>query len=220
MTSEKLMEIYKRLYEYFGPQNWWPGESQFEIIVGAILTQNTNWKNVEKAIANLRAAGCLCPEKLNELSEGRLAEMIRPAGYFNIKARRLKNFMKWLFDNYDGKLSNIEGVSNDRLREELLSIKGVGPETADSIMLYAFERDVFVVDAYTARVMVRHHLIEPETDYEGLRGLFESNLEHNAGFFNEYHALLVRVGKEFCRPTARCEGCPLEELPHTLEFEF
>jgi len=220
MTSDTLKQIYQLLFECFGPQHWWPGQSQFEIIVGAILTQNTNWGNVEKAIANLKDDGNLSPQKILDLDTEQLAQLIRPAGYYNIKAKRLKNFIHWFFDNYQGKLSKMENVSTAQLREELLSVSGIGAETADSILLYALERGVFVVDAYTARVAVRHQLIEPEADYDGLQYLFSSNLEEDVQFFNEYHALLVRVGKEFCRPKARCENCPLNELPHTIEGEF
>ena len=220
MTGETLTEIYQLLFERFGPQHWWPGETRFEIITGAILTQNTNWANVEKAIANLKAADLLTEEKLYNIDISQLAELIRPAGYYNIKAKRLKNFINWLFENYDGGLANLEGANTEQLRGELLSIKGIGRETADSILLYAFERPVFVVDAYTARVAFRHGLIEPEADYEQLRELFESNLPQDTKLFNEYHALLVKAGKEFCRPKARCDNCPLEKLPHTLDTEY
>ena len=220
MTSETLTEIYELLYEAFGPQHWWPGETPFEVITGAILTQNTSWTNVEKAIANLKSAGRLSPEALHRIELSGLAELIRPAGYYNIKAKRLKNFMEWLFDSYGGNLANLELIATGRLREELLSIKGVGRETADSILLYALGRPVFVVDAYTARIAVRHGLIEQDADYEQLRELFESNLPQDTRLFNEYHALLVQTGKEFCRPKARCPGCPLEKLPHTIENEY
>jgi len=220
MITEQLTEIYRLLFARFGPQHWWPGETKFEIIIGAILTQNTNWANVEKAIRNLKSAGCLAPMKLYHLEFSQLAELIRPAGYYNIKARRLKNFMDWLFEKDGGEMANLESLETDTLRAELLAIKGIGPETADSILLYALVRPVFVVDAYTARVAVRHKLIEPGADYEQLRELFQSNLLQNVQLFNEYHALLVKVGKEFCRPTARCAGCPLEKLPHTLEPEY
>jgi endonuclease-3 related protein len=220
MTAKQLDEIYQLLFERFGRQHWWPGETQFEIITGAILTQNTNWANVEKAIANLKSAGCLTPHKLQGLDHRELALLIRPAGYYNIKAKRLKNFMNWLFDNHAGKLSNLEGVETNQIRTELLSIKGIGCETADSILLYALDRPVFVVDAYTARITVRHRLIEPGADYEQLRELFQSNLPEDVRLFNEYHALLVRVGKEFCKPQPRCAGCPLEKLPHTVNIEY
>lgn len=216
MSSAKLIEIYELLYERYGRQYWWPGQGRFEIIVGAILTQNTNWQNVEKAIANLKSAGCLNPQSLYEIPVEALAELIRPAGYYNIKAGRLKNFLNWLFDNYAGSLNALENMTIDSLRAELLRIKGIGAETADSIILYALEKPVFVVDAYTCRVLGRHALIEDGADYEQVREFFESNLVSDVAFFNEYHALLVRVGKEHCRPRARCEGCPLNSLAHDL----
>jgi len=219
MTGEQLTEIYQLLYERFGPQHWWPGETQFEIIVGAILTQNTSWANVEKAIANLKSADRLTPEALRALDHAQLAELIRPAGYFNVKAKRLMSFLNWLFENYGGRLQDLESVNAHRLRAELLSVKGIGPETADSILLYAFDRPIFVVDAYTARVAVRHHLIEPDASYEQLQDLFQSNLPQDVRLFNEYHALLVRVGKEFCKPTPKCPACPLQRLPHTIDTE-
>jgi endonuclease-3 related protein len=219
MTSETLTEMYERLYNAFGPQHWWPGETPFEVVVGAILTQNTSWINVDKAVANLKAASCLTPEGLHRIETSELAELIRPAGYYNLKAKRLKSFVDWLFDHYGGQLSNLESVATDRLRSELLAIKGVGRETADSMLLYALGRPVFVVDTYTARIMIRHGLIEPEADYEQLRELFESNLPADPQLYNEYHALLVRTGKDFCKPKARCPGCPLEKHPHTLDVE-
>ena len=228
MTRETLTEIYQLLFDAFGPQHWWPGETPFEVMTGAILTQNTSWINVEKAINNLKNANCLTPERLHTLDQQKLAELIRPAGYFNIKAKRLKNFINWLFENYDGQLENLKSINTNRLREELLRIKGVGYETADSILLYALDRPVFVVDAYTARIAIRHRLIAPEADYEQLRDLFESNLPKSrkgclsadVQLYNEYHALLVRLGKYFCKPKAKCSGCPLEKLPHTLDVEY
>jgi endonuclease-3 related protein len=216
-ATEHLTEMYELLLERFGPQHWWPGETQFEIIIGAILTQNTSWANVEKAIANLKSANVLSAQALYKMNHDELAVLIKPAGYFNIKTKRLKSFLTWLFDEYNGLLENLEQISTARLREELLNIKGIGPETADSILLYAFDRPVFVVDAYTARVMTRHALVETGCDYEQLQQLFQSNLAQDIKMFNEYHALLVRVGKEFCRPKARCSGCPLENLPHSIE---
>jgi endonuclease-3 related protein len=214
MIREELLEIYKLLFDSFGPQHWWPGKTRFEIIIGAILTQNTNWGNVKKAIANLKAAKRMTPEALHKLKQEQLAELIRPAGYFNIKAHRVKSFLDWLFESYDGKLKHLEQINTSQLREELLAVKGIGPETADSILLYAFERPVFVIDAYTARVMCRHYFIELGADYSQLQDLFQSNLPQDVKLFNEYHALLVRVGKDFCKPTAKCPACPLERLPH------
>jgi len=202
--------------EAFGPQHWWPGQTRFEVIVGAILTQNTNWANVEKAIANLRARGLLEPGAMHSLERSELARLIRPAGYYNIKARRLCAFLDWLFDRYTGDLDALSGVPTDSLRQQLLSITGIGPETADSILLYALDRPVFVVDAYTARIASRHGLIEPPFDYHQLQDLFHSHLRPDVRLFNEYHALLVRLGKEYCRPRPSCKGCPLEALPHQL----
>jgi endonuclease-3 related protein len=219
MTGDKLTEIYELLYENFGPQHWWPGQSTLEIIVGAVLTQNTNWGNVEKAINNLKAAKSLSVESLHSMDVLKLAQLIRPAGYYNLKAKRLKNFINRLVEDFNGEMRALRRLDTESLRERLLSIKGIGPETADSILLYAFEKPVFVVDAYTARVAVRHGLIEPSVDYESLRELFQSNLPQEIQLFNEYHALLVRVGKEFCRPRAKCTGCPLEKLPHDTQAE-
>ena len=218
-TQQQLLDIYKILFETFGPQHWWPGETRFEIIIGAILTQNTNWTNVEKAIANIRAADRLAPEKLHALEPEELETLIRPAGYFRVKAKRLRNFLQWLFDEYQGQLDILDDIPTRRLREELLSISGVGPETADSILLYALNRPVFVVDTYTARVTVRHGLIEPEIGYDDLQYLFESNLEPDVQFFNEFHALLVCIGKDFCKPKPKCAACPLNPLPHRIEHE-
>jgi len=216
MIADQLIEIYDLLYACFGPQGWWPGQTPLEIAVGAILTQNTSWTNVEKAIGNLKQARCLTAEALYELDRAHLAELIRPAGYYNLKAKRLKNFVTWLFDTFAGDLTAAAKTNTETLREQLLSIKGIGLETADSILLYAFEKQVFVVDAYTGRIAGRHGLIEPGADYETLRNLFEYSLPHDKALYNEYHALLVKCGKDYCRPKARCSGCPLEQLPHEI----
>ena len=217
VTGQKLEQIFNLLFERFAPQQWWPGETKDEIIAGAILTQNTNWQNVEKALKNLKDANLMSLEKLYNLDQQALAELIRPAGYYNIKAKRLKSFLKWLFEEHNGSLAEIETINTNSLREELLGINGIGRETADSILLYAFGRAVFVIDAYTYRIAVRHQLIEPECDYEQMRSLFEDNLRDDVKLFNEFHALIVRTGKEFCRPKARCENCPLVKLPHRIE---
>ena len=217
MSSERLMEIYNLLYDRYGRQQWWPGETPLEIAVGAILTQNTNWGNVEKAICNLKKADSLCAEKLHEMDTDVLAELIRPAGYYNIKAARLKNFINWLFDNFQGQIENLIHINIYDLREQLLSVKGIGRETADSILLYALDKSVFVVDTYTCRVLTRHGLIEANADYEQIRDFFESSLPGESELFNEYHALLVCVGKEHCKPKAKCSGCPLEGLPHETD---
>jgi endonuclease-3 related protein len=214
MSAGQLNDIYNLLLKRFGPQHWWPGDTPFEVIIGAILTQNTNWTNVEKAIANLKKAKVLTPEKLHAIDTAKLAELIRPAGYYNIKAARLKNFLNWFFENYAGNLKNLDVVPADRLREQLLSIKGIGLETADSILLYALDQPVFVVDAYTARIAGRHHLIDAGAGYDEIKELFESRLPSDVKLFNEYHALFVRLGKEFCKPTPNCVTCPLNHHPH------
>ena len=214
MSGSVLLDIYDRLLKRFGPQHWWPGQTTFEIIIGAILTQNTNWTNVEKAIARLKKARVLNPAALFKTDAAELAELIRPAGYYNIKAARIKHFLDWLYKNHQGQLDRLNNLPADTLRQQLLSVKGIGPETADSICLYAFEKPVFVVDAYTARILARHRLIAPDDGYEQIRLAFESSLPRDVQMYNEYHALLVRLGKEFCRPNPRCSGCPLEDLPH------
>ncbi|MEN6574741.1 MAG: endonuclease III domain-containing protein [Phycisphaerales bacterium] len=219
-TREQLLDIYRLLLDFFGPQHWWPGETPFEIALGAILTQNTSWSNVERAIANLKAARRLDACKLHALDMEQLETLIRPAGYFRVKAKRLRNFTTWLCDRYDGAMQNLEPIATNRLREELLAISGIGPETADSILLYALNRPIFVVDTYTARVMARHGLISPEgLDYHQLQDLFTSNLEPDAALFNEFHALLVMTGKDYCKPRPKCEPCPLAPLPHRIDID-
>jgi endonuclease-3 related protein len=218
--GEPLIDIYHRLYRHFGPQHWWPGQSPLEVMIGAVLTQNTNWKNVEKAIANLKQAGLIDVQRLYRISPEDLAQYIRPAGYFNIKAGRLKALIAWLWERYDGNLEALREKSTGSLREELLSVRGIGPETADSILLYALDKPVFVVDAYTARILGRHRLITPPADYSEIQSLFENALPREVPLYNEYHALLVCCGKEFCKPKAQCRGCPLEPLPHDIEEFF
>ncbi|MEK6599926.1 MAG: endonuclease III domain-containing protein [Deltaproteobacteria bacterium] len=208
--SNTLKKIYKKLFTVFGHQRWWPGDTQFEIIVGAILTQNTAWTNVEKAIHNLKAARVLQPRKMHGLSEKELAKLIRPAGYFNIKANRLKHFLNYLFDNYGGRLDRMFRKRTDALRRGLLSVNGIGPETADSILLYAGSHPVFVVDAYTKRILSRHMIIKEDAGYDEIQRLFMQNLPHNVNMFNEYHALFVNIGKGFCRNRKPiCSRCPL-----------
>ena len=210
--SPPLVEVYERLLARFGPQAWWPGQTPFEIMVGAVLVQNTNWRNVERAIENLREEGLLTPAALCQASAGALEELIRPAGYFRVKTKRLHNLLAWLYERYDGSLELMFQSSIDTLREELLAVSGIGPETADSILLYAGGLPVFVVDAYAHRVLARHGWIEAEADYYRIQELFVAGLPTDVAMFNEYHALLVRVGKEHCKPTPVCEGCPLCEL--------
>jgi endonuclease III related protein len=215
-TSCELTRFYEALYEAYGPQHWWPGETATEIAIGAILVQNTNWQNVEKAIARLRDAELLSWTALYKVPMAELAELIRPAGYYQVKARRLKNLVIWLCEEHGGDLENLRNLSLPELRGQLLAINGVGPETADSILLYALERPTFVVDTYTARVAFRHRLIDGETDYYQLKAVFEDNLPEDVHLLNEYHALLVAVGKRHCRPRAQCAGCPLERFEHEV----
>jgi len=218
-TAETLKAFYDATYAAYGPQHWWPARTRTEVIVGAILTQNTAWRNVERAIGNLRDADALDWRKLDELPIEQLAELIRPSGTFNVKARRLKAFVDWFVDRFDGDLDAMFATDVYSLREELLSVSGIGRETADAILLYAGELPVFVVDAYTARILYRHNLIDDSADYEEIHDLFESHLPDDVPMFNEYHALLVQVGKKHCKPRAKCEGCPLEPFEHEVETE-
>jgi endonuclease-3 related protein len=210
--SEKLNEIYQLLLKAYGPQKWWPAESPLEVMVGAVLTQNTNWQGVEKAIANLKRLNLLNPHKLELLPTEELSRLIKPAGYFNLKARRLKNLIGMVVETYGGDLDAMGQTETEQLRQELLQVNGVGPETADSILLYAFHNPIFVVDTYTYRVTSRHAFIEEEVNYQALQDFFMQHLPRDVDMFNEYHALLVRVGKLHCRRRARCEGCPLVPL--------
>jgi endonuclease-3 related protein len=207
-----LNAFYKTLYAYFGPQHWWPAESRFEVIIGAILTQNTSWSNVEKAIDNLKKNKLLKLPRLYKLPHKKLASLIRPAGYYNIKAKRLKEFLKFAYDSYRGNLKKMSSQGMYKLRKQLLSVNGIGPETADSILLYALDKPVFVVDAYTKRILSRHHIIKDDSSYEKVQNLFMQNLKNKVILFNEYHALLVRLGKDFCRKNKpRCQDCPLND---------
>lgn len=214
LSSKKQRDVlkgfYNALFSSFGSQHWWPGRTKFEVVVGAILTQNTNWKNVEKAIKNLKAERLLNPRSMHDLSVSELAELIRPAGYFNVKAKRLKHFLNHLFDNYGGSLPALFKRRTDVLREELLNINGIGPETADSILLYAANRPVFVIDAYTKRILLRHSITKKDAGYHEMQRLFMENLAHDAPIFNEYHALIVKTGKDFCKTKEPfCSKCPL-----------
>ncbi len=213
MNRDLLMEIYHRLYSAFGPQHWWPGDGPVEVMVGAVLTQNTNWANVEKAINNLKQAGCLDLASLNRISVDELAVLIRPSGYYNVKARRLKALVEFICREFSCRVEDMEKVETYKLRERLLGISGLGPETVDSILLYALGRPIFVVDAYTKRIFSRHGLCFEDVDYQELQCQIMASLDPDVGLFNEYHALLVRLGKEYCRKTnPNCLGCPLNGL--------
>lgn len=210
-----VREVYEELYHAWGTQHWWPGRTRFEVVVGAILTQNTAWTNVEQAIRRLRAAKALTPAALHRVPLAQLAEWIRPAGYFNVKARRLRAFTTCLFEEYGGNLNRLFALDTERLRAVLLVVNGIGPETADSILLYAAERPVFVIDAYTRRVLARHGWLGAEASYDEAARWFTDALPQDAALFNEYHALFVQLGKTHCRPTPRCGECPLRHrLPH------
>lgn len=216
-NRRRIREFYDALLATYGPQGWWPGESPTEIVIGAILTQNTNWKNVEKAIERLRAARMIDWAALRDVPLADLAELIRPSGYFNIKAKRLKSFTEWLWARYNGDLNELRGVALETLRTELLDVNGIGPETADSILLYALGMQTFVIDAYTRRVAIRHGLATEEWGYEKLKALFEEYSPRDMAVYNEYHALIVAVGKRHCGPTAKCDGCPLERFDHVAK---
>lgn len=217
--KKRLRWIYRRLFRYFGQQHWWPADSDFEVAVGAILTQNTSWSNVEKAIQNLKKARCLSLKKMLNMSDGALAKLIRPAGYYNIKAKRLKNFLKFLKDKYKGSIGNMRRMGILDARSQLLSVNGIGEETADSILLYALGKPIFVVDAYTKRIAVRHGFVNEGADYKTLQHLFMDNLPNREDLFNEYHALIVRLGKEFCKKNNKnCILCPINEKNRSCQF--
>ena len=207
MNHRELLGIYRKLYACYGPQYWWPGGSPFEIMLGAVLTQNTAWSNVEKAIENLKTAGLLDLLSLLRTPEAELAQYIRPAGYFNVKARRLLSLCRFLAEHED-----LTSLHDHELRERLLAVHGIGPETADDILLYAFARPVFVIDAYTRRLFSRLGLVEPDTGYETLRRDVEQTLGPDAPLYNEYHALIVRHAKEICRSRPICDRCCLNSL--------
>lgn len=211
--SGELMRYYEVMSEALGPMRWWPAQTPFEVIVGAILTQSTAWANVERAIGNLRSAGLLTPSAILRVRTRRLAELVRPSGYFRQKAKKLKAFVRFLHNTYGGSLKRMFQTPTSQLRDELLAVHGIGPETADSILLYAGNHPVFVVDAYTHRILGRHGITNGKPEYEPVRALFESSLPRRWELFNEFHALIVNIGKNWCRKTSpRCEECPLRPL--------
>ncbi|MBI4466778.1 MAG: endonuclease III domain-containing protein [Acidobacteria bacterium] len=205
-----MLRYYRRLRRHFGHQNWWPGRTRFEVILGALLTQNTSWANVEKALANLRQARALSPEKLTSLPAGRLARLLRPSGYFRQKTRAVQGFLRHLNNGYQGSLARLLRRPTAELRAELLALSGIGEETADSILLYAAGRPVFVIDAYTRRVLARHGLASAQARYDELQSFFERHLPADPALYNDFHAQLVAVGKTFChRERPDCAACPL-----------
>ena len=210
VPGHELEHYFEALHSVLGPQHWWPARTRFEVILGAILTQNTAWVNVERAIANLRRERLLTPRAIERAPAPRLARLIRSSGYFRQKTKKLKAFVRFLRVEFGGSLARMFRTPTAQLRARLLAVHGVGPETADSILLYAGEHPVFVVDAYTRRILSRHGLASEKAGYEVIREFFESRLPRDSALFSEYHALLVQVGKNWCRPSApRCETCPL-----------
>ena len=219
--ADKLLQIFEKLLGCYGQQHWWPAETPFEVMVGAILTQNTSWQGVEKAINNLKRSHMLSPEAIISAQREDLAQQLKPSGYFNIKAQRLSNYCHWYIEQ--GGLKGLEVQATDVLRCGLLSVNGIGPETADDILLYAFERPVFVIDSYTRRLFSRLGEIEGDEDYEMLRGWFETHLsdgrceDSQVALFNEYHGLIVSHAKRHCRKRAACSGCPVANLCRSVD---
>jgi endonuclease-3 related protein len=208
--TNKLLSLHNVLLKFYGPLHWWPGETELEIIVGAILTQNTNWQNVSKALEKIKAEGLLEVEELFHVDEQYLAKLIKSCGYYNLKARRLKNFINFFYQKYGGSLEKLFNRDWHIIREELLAINGIGPETADSILLYAGGKAVFVVDAYTSRIFKRHGYFSDNEDYERIQQFFMQYLPPEPSLYNEFHAQLVMVGKNYCkRNNPACQACPL-----------
>lgn len=216
IPSQAFSDVYRRLFRTHGSQHWWPGDSTFEIMVGAVLTQNTAWTNVERAIANLKSAGALSPEVIAKAPSRRLARWVRPSGYFNVKAKRLRAFCQWLLAQ--GGIRKVRRMPTAALRAALLAVHGIGPETADDILLYALNRPVFVIDAYTRRIFERLGLVEGDEDYETLRGRFENALGPKLDLYNEYHALIVYHGKHVCRTRPLCDQCCLRRECRYVAF--
>ncbi len=208
MIGDRLIQIYKKLLEHYSNQHWWPAETRDEIVIGAVLTQNTAWKNVERAIENLKRANLDTLMAIHQTKSSRIKECIKPAGFYNQKTQYLKNVARFFVEN--GGFEQLKKLDTPALRKKLLGVKGVGKETADSILLYAFDRPIFVVDAYTKRLCQRHKLSE-QLDYDSIQGLFMEHLDADPKLFNEYHALIVKNAKEHCRKKPICKGCPLEE---------
>ncbi len=213
-----LYRFYRLMQAHYGPTGWWPGETPFEIAIGAILTQNTAWRNVERAIANLKRLNALDPAALVSMDDAVLWDALRPSGYFRQKTEKVRRFSRWLLEKHGGRLESLAALPLAEARGQLLALKGIGPETADDILLYACGFPVFVIDAYTRRILARHG--KPEAlsmSYESLRAWFENCLDSDISLFREYHGLIVWTGKDFCRRRARCEGCPLSSLPRDPE---
>jgi len=209
-----LLNIYRKLYKAYGPRHWWPGETPFEVMVGAILTQNTSWRNVEKAIDRLKARKLLNVKGIRQLKRTELASLIKSSGYYRIKADRLKAFVDFIFEGYDGRIEKMGREKMEVLRPKLLKVKGVGPETADSILLYGLEKPIFVVDAYTKRILARHDIVSEKVRYDEVQKLFMDYLPRDGKLFNEYHALFVQLGKTLCKKIPKCDRCPIRSIAH------
>ena len=210
-----LLKIYKTLYAHFGPRSWWPADTSFEVMIGAVLTQNTAWRNVEKAIKNLKKAHLLSPKKIAKVHLRTLEDAVRPSGFYKEKAKKLKNLVRFLDISCKGSIRKLSLENTSSLREKLLSVKGIGPETADSILLYALNKSIFVVDAYTKRIFSRHLLVSKDSNYEETQELFMKNLPHKRKLFNEYHALIVELGKNYCKKRKPlCGKCPLKAFKY------
>ncbi len=213
IDRDGLLKMYNAMVGRFGVRNWWPGESPLEICIGAILTQNTSWKNVEKAIGAIKGQGLMEISRLYDIDQGELAEIIRPAGYYNVKAKRLKNFINHVQKSFGGALERLFNLNLNRLRKELLSLNGIGPETADSMILYAAGKPIFVVDLYTTRILSRHKFVNDKAPYDEAQALFHERLERDVSLYNDFHAQFVAVGNNFCKPKPKCGDCPLNYLP-------
>ena len=211
-TTTTLTHLYQRMARHYGPTHWWPGDSPFEIAIGAILTQNTAWTNVERAIQNLKDQNLLSPQAILDAETPALEIALRASGYFRQKTKRLRIFSKHLMTHYDGKMVTMAKRPLEELREELLTLHGIGSETADDILLYACDHPVFVVDAYTRRILSRHGIVAPDIKYEALRATFEDHLSHDLHTFREFHGLIVFTAKDFCKTKPNCNGCPLVSL--------
>lgn len=216
----RLIKIYKKLLKNYGKQNWWPADSKLECAIGAVLTQNTSWKNAEKAIINVKSAMDITIENLSAVSTIELSLLIRPSGFYKQKAKRIKGLIEFINSRYEGKIDNMEHENLKCLRSGLLSINGIGPETADCILLYALNKPVFVIDRYTYRLLYRHGFVERETSYSEMQNLFMKNLENKSAQFGEFHALIVEVGKNHCKKKAICEDCPINFDTHKFSGEI
>lgn len=208
----ELETVYRVLRKKFGHQHWWPGDTPFEIMVGAVLTQNTAWTNVEKAIDGLKRAGKLNPQAILKMPHESLARKIKPAGYFNVKSRRLKNFVRFFVSGYGANTQRLFRERKGELRRKLLTVNGIGRETADSILLYAGAKRVFVIDAYTKRIFSRHGLMNESEDYDAWRAVFEKFLPQSTALYNDFHAQIVQLAKKYCKTKAVCEECPLQSF--------